>query len=336
LSPHSFVQLAKKRKREMLARKDASESEGSEAEGEGDASGSGDDDGEPGVAASEKPKATVGAGAGAGSAVESTGESKGDSKAEAKLDAELYQQFTSEEEEAEWFLTTNFISMTLLSASAGVKSEGKDSKSEGSGGEESGKESESDRSPTQEFRPVRRFAQLASLDVPRDVIEACTGQLQRPTPIQSACWPVAVAGRDLIGIAPTGSGKTLAFLLPAIARLRWQIKLGAVTAAAAAAAAEAKAAGAAAVSSLDSNEGGAGAGAAAVVERERVGPYVLVLAPTRELALQIAQVHRGCSLPCFSRSQGCDGRLRNRRAASWGSRLCACLVEFPFKSSSTI
>jgi len=35
-----------------------------------------------------------------------------------------------------------------------------------------------------------------------------------PTPIQAYCWPVAGAGRDLIGIAKTGSGKTLAFLLP--------------------------------------------------------------------------------------------------------------------------
>jgi len=35
-----------------------------------------------------------------------------------------------------------------------------------------------------------------------------------PTPIQAYCWPVASAGRDMIGIAKTGSGKTLAFLLP--------------------------------------------------------------------------------------------------------------------------
>ena len=37
-----------------------------------------------------------------------------------------------------------------------------------------------------------------------------------PTPIQSQGWPMALKGRDLIGIALTGSGKTFAYLLPAI------------------------------------------------------------------------------------------------------------------------
>lgn len=30
-----------------------------------------------------------------------------------------------------------------------------------------------------------------------------------PTPIQSQGWPIALSGRDLVGIAKTGSGKTL-------------------------------------------------------------------------------------------------------------------------------
>ncbi|KAK7858374.1 dead-box atp-dependent rna helicase 20 [Quercus suber] len=37
-----------------------------------------------------------------------------------------------------------------------------------------------------------------------------------PTPIQAQGWPMALRGRDLIGIAETGSGKTLAYLLPTI------------------------------------------------------------------------------------------------------------------------
>lgn len=35
-----------------------------------------------------------------------------------------------------------------------------------------------------------------------------------PTPIQAQGWPIALSGRDLLGIAMTGSGKTLAYMLP--------------------------------------------------------------------------------------------------------------------------
>lgn len=30
-----------------------------------------------------------------------------------------------------------------------------------------------------------------------------------PTPIQGQGWPVALSGKDMVGIAQTGSGKTL-------------------------------------------------------------------------------------------------------------------------------
>ncbi|KAJ2790996.1 RNA-dependent ATPase [Coemansia linderi] len=48
-----------------------------------------------------------------------------------------------------------------------------------------------------------------------DILKACA-KFSKPTPIQSACWPVVTADRDVIGIAETGSGKTYAFALPAI------------------------------------------------------------------------------------------------------------------------
>jgi ATP-dependent RNA helicase DDX42 len=38
--------------------------------------------------------------------------------------------------------------------------------------------------------------------------------LEAPTPIQSQAFPLALSGKDIIGIAQTGSGKTLAFVLP--------------------------------------------------------------------------------------------------------------------------
>uniref|UniRef100_A0A915L5Z6 RNA helicase n=1 Tax=Romanomermis culicivorax TaxID=13658 RepID=A0A915L5Z6_ROMCU len=41
-------------------------------------------------------------------------------------------------------------------------------------------------------------------------------KVEKPTPIQMQGLPVALSGRDMIGIAYTGSGKTLVFVLPII------------------------------------------------------------------------------------------------------------------------
>ncbi len=42
----------------------------------------------------------------------------------------------------------------------------------------------------------------------------------QPTPIQEKAIPVALEGRDVIGVAQTGTGKTLAFLVPILEKLR--------------------------------------------------------------------------------------------------------------------
>ena len=42
---------------------------------------------------------------------------------------------------------------------------------------------------------------------------------QKPSPIQAQCWPIALSGRDLVGIASTGSGKTVAFALPGLVHI---------------------------------------------------------------------------------------------------------------------
>ena len=39
---------------------------------------------------------------------------------------------------------------------------------------------------------------------------------QTPTPIQEEAIPVALDGKDLLGIAQTGTGKTAAFAIPVI------------------------------------------------------------------------------------------------------------------------
>ncbi|KAK5128281.1 ATP-dependent RNA helicase dbp2 [Meristemomyces frigidus] len=43
-----------------------------------------------------------------------------------------------------------------------------------------------------------------------------------PTAIQSQGWPMALSGRDVVGIAETGSGKTLTYCLPAIVHINAQ------------------------------------------------------------------------------------------------------------------
>ncbi|XP_073337366.1 probable ATP-dependent RNA helicase DDX43 [Pagrus major] len=69
----------------------------------------------------------------------------------------------------------------------------------------------------------------------------------KPTPIQSQAWPVLLSGEDLIAIAQTGTGKTLAYLLPGFIHMDGQ----------------------------------------PLPRAQRGGPGMLVLTPTRELALQI-------------------------------------------------
>ena len=45
---------------------------------------------------------------------------------------------------------------------------------------------------------------------------------KEPTPIQCQGWPMALGGKDMVGIAETGSGKTLAYALPAIVHINAQ------------------------------------------------------------------------------------------------------------------
>ncbi|GGL94249.1 ATP-dependent RNA helicase DeaD [Glutamicibacter protophormiae] len=72
---------------------------------------------------------------------------------------------------------------------------------------------------------------------------------EKPSPIQAATIPLLIEGRDVVGLAQTGTGKTAAFALPALSRMAELADLN---------------------------------GPART-------PQILVLAPTRELALQVAE-----------------------------------------------
>lgn len=108
---------------------------------------------------------------------------------------------------------------------------------------------------------VRRVFAQEDADIPNPVtkFEQCFSMypdlmaeiqkqdFRKPSPIQAQAWPILLKGEDMIGIAQTGTGKTLAFLLPAMIHTEYQ----------------------------------------ETPRSQRGGPNVLVMAPTRELALQI-------------------------------------------------
>ena len=88
---------------------------------------------------------------------------------------------------------------------------------------------------------------------------------ERCTPIQAQALPLALAGRDVAGQARTGTGKTAAFLIASMNRvLRWGQ-----------------------ASERDGDGPGPGAASNGRDSVSRCRPRILVVAPTRELAIQI-------------------------------------------------
>lgn len=70
-------------------------------------------------------------------------------------------------------------------------------------------------------KPVYTFEEAS---MPEYVLREVLKQgFTKPSPIQSQGWPMALLGRDMIGISATGSGKTLAFLLPAMIHINAQV-----------------------------------------------------------------------------------------------------------------
>ena len=87
-----------------------------------------------------------------------------------------------------------------------------------------------------------------------------------PTPIQCQAWPMALSGRDVVAIAQTGSGKTISFALPAMLHINAYI-----------------------LSIVSINTKFIVFVFSQPLLAPGDGPIALVLAPTRELAVQIQQ-----------------------------------------------
>uniref|UniRef100_A0A9J8ACN2 RNA helicase n=2 Tax=Cyprinus carpio TaxID=7962 RepID=A0A9J8ACN2_CYPCA len=69
-------------------------------------------------------------------------------------------------------------------------------------------------------KPITNFHQA---QFPQYVMDVLLQQnFKEPTAIQAQGFPLALSGRDMVGIAQTGSGKTLAYLLPAIVHINHQ------------------------------------------------------------------------------------------------------------------
>ncbi|CEJ55083.1 Putative ATP-dependent rRNA helicase RRP3 [Penicillium brasilianum] len=73
----------------------------------------------------------------------------------------------------------------------------------------------SDASATEVSTTTKLAETFKELGVIDSLCEACDSLgYKTPTPIQASCIPVALQGRDIIGLAETGSGKTAAFTIP--------------------------------------------------------------------------------------------------------------------------
>uniref|UniRef100_A0A3Q3KKG2 RNA helicase n=1 Tax=Monopterus albus TaxID=43700 RepID=A0A3Q3KKG2_MONAL len=68
------------------------------------------------------------------------------------------------------------------------------------------------------------------MNLSRPILKAITALgFKEPTPIQKACVPVGLLGKDLCACAATGTGKTAAFMLPVLERLVYKPKTSQVT-----------------------------------------------------------------------------------------------------------
>uniref|UniRef100_A0AC35GVC0 RNA helicase n=1 Tax=Panagrolaimus sp. PS1159 TaxID=55785 RepID=A0AC35GVC0_9BILA len=98
--------------------------------------------------------------------------------------------------------------------------------------------------------PLRNWEEAG---LPKEVYDTILAVgYKEPSPIQRQAIPIGLQNRDIIGVAETGSGKTAAFLIPLLVWINQLPK-------------------------------------PAVADMLDAGPYAIIMAPTRELALQIEE-----------------------------------------------
>ena len=105
------------------------------------------------------------------------------------------------------------------------------------------------------IHPITSFAAAGFLPS----LLAATASFTSPSPIQAQCWPVLMQARDCIAIAETGSGKTLGFLLPSLHHIL-------------------------------THRSSSSSASPASARRLPASPSMLIMSPTRELALQTKAV----------------------------------------------
>jgi len=126
--------------------------------------------------------------------------------------------------------------------------------------DEEGQKKTKELSQMKEYYPYATFtAEGCKKHIPKALLKQCTDAngFEKPSPIQAQCWPVlleTVNGkkRDVVGIAETGSGKTLAFAMPALSMMYKEDQ--------------------------------------AQTQKKYRTPRMLIVAPTRELAMQSHEV----------------------------------------------
>ncbi|KAF2090436.1 ATP-dependent RNA helicase DED1 [Saccharata proteae CBS 121410] len=141
-----------------------------------------------------------------------------------------------------------------------------------------------------QVKPINKFEDAGLHPVILDNIELCG--YQRVLPVQSFVIPAVLQGYDVIGIAQTGSGKTAAYLIPILSRLMGKAdKLAAPR-----------------PNIFDP-------GYDPKIHKVRAEPLVLIVVPTRELAVQIFDetrrlAYRSKLRPCVIYGGGPTGSQR--------------------------